>query len=163
MNWLDLVLLCLAGFGLVKGLFDGVIKQVVSLIALLIAIFCCAEVAGWLRGYISALNWFPEYGVTAISYILGFMLIIGIIKIAGDIMSKFIGITPLGLLNHILGGIFGLMFSVFFLSLLLNVYEQLDRSSMLISNETKVESRFYSSIKQIVPTIFPVDSFASGK
>ena len=29
MNWLDVILLCLAGFGFVKGLFDGVIKQVV--------------------------------------------------------------------------------------------------------------------------------------
>ena len=34
MNWLDIILVCLAGIGFVKGLFDGVIKQVVSLIAL---------------------------------------------------------------------------------------------------------------------------------
>ena len=26
MNWLDVVLLCLAGFGFVKGLFDGIIN-----------------------------------------------------------------------------------------------------------------------------------------
>lgn len=39
MNWLDITLLCLAGIGFVKGLFDGVIKQVVSLIALLVGIF----------------------------------------------------------------------------------------------------------------------------
>lgn len=39
MNWLDIVLVCLAGIGFVKGLFDGVIKQVVSLIALVVAIF----------------------------------------------------------------------------------------------------------------------------
>ena len=36
MNWLDITLLCLAGIGFVKGLFDGIIKQVVSLIALVI-------------------------------------------------------------------------------------------------------------------------------
>lgn len=39
MNWLDIILVCLAGIGFVKGLFDGVIKQVVSLIALVVAIF----------------------------------------------------------------------------------------------------------------------------
>ena len=60
MNWLDLVLLCLAGFGFVKGLFDGVIKQVVSLIALLASIFCCAEVAGWLRGYLLTIGNLPD-------------------------------------------------------------------------------------------------------
>ena len=52
MNWLDITLLCLAGIGFVKGLFDGVIKQVVSLIALVIAIFFCGKAAAWLKGYI---------------------------------------------------------------------------------------------------------------
>ena len=52
MNWLDITLLCLAGIGFVKGLFDGIIKQVVSLIALVIAIFFCGKAAAWLKGYI---------------------------------------------------------------------------------------------------------------
>ena len=60
MNWLDIVILCLAGIGFVKGLFDGFIKQVVSLIALLFAIFFCGEVADWLKDYIMALGWFPD-------------------------------------------------------------------------------------------------------
>ena len=62
MNWLDITLLCLAGIGFVKGLFDGIIKQVVSLIALVIAIFFCGKAAAWLKGYILALGWFPEEG-----------------------------------------------------------------------------------------------------
>ena len=49
MNWLDILLLLLAGIGFVKGLFDGVIKQVVLLIALWVGIFCCAKVAVWLH------------------------------------------------------------------------------------------------------------------
>ena len=49
MNWLDITLLCLAGIGFVKGLFDGIIKQVVSLIALVIAIFFCGKAAAWLK------------------------------------------------------------------------------------------------------------------
>lgn len=160
MNWLDILLLCLAGLGLVKGLFDGVIRQVVSLIALVAAIFCCAQVADWLRGYILQLDWLPEYGVTVLSYLLGFMLIIGVLKLVGDAMSKLIGVTPLSILNHLLGGLFGLMFMMFFLSLTLNVMEYIDRGSLLIPREAKVESKFYYSIKEIVPTIFPTNLFS---
>lgn len=160
MNWLDVILLCLAGFGFVKGLFDGVIKQVVSLIALVIAIFCCAQVADWLRGYILALGWFPDYGVTVLSYLFGFMLIIGVLKQTGDLLSKLVGVTPLGILNHLLGGLFGFMFMMFFLSLTINVLEYIDRGSVLIPREQKVESRFYGSVKQIVPTIFPSNLFS---
>ena len=63
MNWLDITLLCLAGIGFVKGLFDGIIKQVVSLIALVIAIFFCGKAAAWLKGYIElSSGFYLDYG-----------------------------------------------------------------------------------------------------
>ena len=91
MNWLDITLLCLAGIGFVKGLFDGIIKQVVSLIALVIAIFFCGKAAAWLKGYILALGWFPEEGVTILSYIAGFILIMGVFILAGELVTKVVG------------------------------------------------------------------------
>ena len=104
MNWLDITLLCLAGIGFVKGLFDGIIKQVVSLIALVIAIFFCGKAAAWLKGYILALGWFPEEGVTILSYIAGFILIMGVFILAGELVTKVVGATPLSVINHLFGG-----------------------------------------------------------
>ena len=146
MNWLDITLLCLAGIGFVKGLFDGVIKQVVSLIALLVGIFFCTKAALWLRGYILALGWFPEQGVTVLSYVAGFLLIVGVILLAGA--------TPLSVLNHLVGGVLGLCFMMAFVSLLLNSMEMIDKGSVLIPRQAKVESRFYNSVKEIIPTIY---------
>ena len=94
-----------------------------------------------------------------LSYLLGFMLIVGVLKLVGDLVSKLVGVTPLSLLNHLLGGVFGLMFMMFFLSLSLNMLEYIDRGSHLIPHETKVESRLYAPIIQIVPTIFPSNLF----
>ena len=101
----------------------------------------------------------PDFGVTVLSYLLGFMLIVGVLKLVGDLVSKLVGVTPLSLLNHLLGGVFGLMFMMFFLSLSLNMLEYIDRGSHLIPHETKVESRLYAPIIQIVPTIFPSNLF----
>ena len=153
-------MLCLAGIGLVKGLFDGIIKQVVSLIALLVAIFFCAKAAAWLRGYLIALDWFPSEGVTILSYVLGFMLIAGVVLLAGDLLHRLVGATPLGILNHLAGGIFGVGFMLLFLSLVFNVMDVVDRGSVLIPNRAKTESRFYRPIKEIVPTIYPHDLFS---
>ena len=155
MNWLDITLLCLAGIGFVKGLFDGIIKQVVSLIALVIAIFFCGKAAAWLKGYILALGWFPEEGVTILSYIAGFILIMGVFILAGELVTKVVGATPLSVINHLFGGFFGLLVVLVFTSLLLNALEFVDRGSVLIHRQSKIESRFYYSVKQIVPTIFP--------
>ena len=154
MNWLDITLLCLAGIGFVKGLFDGVIKQVVSLIALLVGIFFCTKAALWLRGYILALGWFPEQGVTVLSYVAGFLLIVGVILLAGEILTRVVGATPLSVLNHLAGGVLGLCFMMAFISLLLNGMEMIDKGSVLIPRGSKVESRFYNSVKEIIPTIY---------
>ncbi|WP_348524201.1 CvpA family protein [Parabacteroides sp. PH5-8] len=159
MNWLDITLLCLAGIGIVKGLFDGVIKQVVSLIALVVAIFFCGKVAGWLQGYVLSLGWLSEQGSTILSYILGFLLIVAVLLLVGEILHRVVNVTPLSILNHLAGGLFGLLIVVLFTSLLLNLLEIVDRNSALISAQTKVESHFYYPVKQIVPTIYPGNLF----
>ncbi|MDR0429043.1 MAG: CvpA family protein [Tannerellaceae bacterium] len=162
MNWLDITLLCLAAIGLMKGLFDGVVKQVVSLIALVVAIFFCGKTAVWLHSHI--ISWgLPEQGVTILSYIFGFLLIIGIVLLAGEIVHRVIGLTPLSILNHIAGGVFGILVMILFTSLLLNLLEIVDKGSVLISAESKVESRFYYSVKQILPTIYPSSLFIVGE
>ncbi len=163
MNWLDITLLCLAGIGFGKGLFDGFIKQVVSLIALVAAIFLCGEAAGWLRGYIVALGWFPEQGVSVLSYVAGFILIMGVLVLAGQIVTKVIDATPLSIINHLGGGALGLLLVLLFTSLSLNLLDLVDRSGVFISQETKVESRFYEPIRQIVPTIYPHNLFSLGE
>ena len=157
---MDIVLLVLAVVGFAKGLFDGVIKQVVSLIALVVAIFFCGKVAAWLKGYIMALGWFPEEGTTILSYVAGFLLIVGVFILAGEIVTRIIGATPLSVINHLCGGLFGLLVILVFTSLLLNMLEFVDKGSVLLPHQAKVESRFYYSVRQIVPTIFPSNMFS---
>ena len=159
MNWLDIILICLAVGGFLKGLFDGFIKQVVSLIAFVIAIILCSKVAVWLKAYIIALGWFPAEGVTIASYVLAFLLIVGLVLLVGQVMHRMIGITPLSLLNHITGGLFGLMLAILFSSLFLNMLELLDPKSVIISIQTKLDSHFYYQVKEIVPTIIPWNLF----
>lgn len=160
MNWLDIALLCLVGLGLVKGLFDGFIKQAVALVALITGIFFCGKVAVWLREYLIELNWLPKEGITIVSYVLGFLLIIAVFLLAGDLVNRLINATPLGILNHLLGGVFGLLVMTLFLSLLLNFLESVDKGSAIIQNETKIESRFYYPVKEILPAIFPHHLFS---
>lgn len=159
MNWLDILLLLLVGLGFVKGLFDGVVKQVVSLIAFVAAVLFCVEAAAWLRGYVLALGWFPENGVTVVSYILGFVLILVLLNLAGYLISRLIDTTPLSILNHLGGGLFGFIFILFFSSLTLNVLEYIDPGSVVIPREAKMESRLYYPMVEVVPTIFPVGLF----
>lgn len=159
MNWLDIVILCLAGAGLIKGLYDGMIKQVVALGALIIGIYLCAGAAGWLCGYLKQLDWFPQQAVVMTSYFLGFVLIVGVILLAGRVIHNVVSVTPLSIFNHIAGGLIGLLMMILFMSFLLNLMEMFDRNSVLLSQEIKVESRFYYTAKNIIPALFPGNLF----
>ncbi len=163
MNWLDISLLCLAVIGFVKGLFDGIVRQIASLIALVAAIYFCAEAAVWLRGHLLKLDWFPQEGVIVGSYVIGFLLIVGIVILTGEIVHRVLEVTPISLLNHLAGGGFGLITMLLFISLFFNLLEVIDPRSSFISLETKIESQFYHTVRDIVPTIYPNDLFNKGE
>ena len=110
-----------------------------------------------------ALGWFPDEGVTILSYVVGFILIMGVLILAGELVTKVVGVTPLGMVNHLFGGVFGLLVTVVFTSLLLNALEFVDRGSVLIHRQAKVESRLYYGVKEVVPTIFPHNLFSLGQ
>lgn len=84
----------------------------------------------------------------------------GVVMLAGEVVHRVVGATPLSILNHLAGGLFGLGLMIVFVSLLLNILEVIDRGSVLIPRESKVESRFYYSVKEIVPTIYPGNLFS---
>lgn len=83
-----------------------------------------------------------------LSYVAGFLLIVGVILLAGEILTRVVGATPLSVLNHLVGGVLGLCFMMAFVSLLLNSMEMIDKGSVLIPRR-KGRSRFYNSVKEI--------------
>ena len=159
MNWLDIVFICLAGAGLVKGLYDGMIRQVVALGALILGIYLSTGAAGFLRNYLMKLDGFPEQMVYPASCFLGFVLIVGVVLLAGRVIHNLISATPLSIFNHIGGGFLGLLLMILFMSFMLNIIEFFDTNSALLSQEIKKESRFYNIIKEIIPDFFPGNLF----
>jgi membrane protein required for colicin V production len=159
MNWLDITILILAAAGLIKGLIDGIIRQAVSLAAFVMGIYLCREVAASLSELLMKLDWFPKDYVGFTSYFTGFVLIVSVVLLAGNIVHRLVSATPLSIFNHLTGGFLGLVFMAFFISLIFNGLELLDKNSSLLSQELKVESRFYYMIKNIIPSLLPGNLF----
>jgi membrane protein required for colicin V production len=159
MNWLDTVLAGLAMAGLLKGWVDGLLRQIVSLIAFVAAIYLCSGVAESLHGYLLQKEWFAEQTVMMASYVLAFVLLAGVILLAGRVIHKLISATPFSLPNRLAGALLGLIVTVYLLSLTLNLLDGFDRRSRLISRETKVESILYFYVREFAPAIYPTELF----
>jgi membrane protein required for colicin V production len=157
-SWLDTGIIICVLIGFIKGLFDGFIKQVVSFLALLAAIFFAGQFARFMRDWLLHFDAFSSMNpgiFSAVCYILAFVLIIIVIVLLGKIVNIAIKMTPAKLLNTLLGGLFGALVWIFSLSIVLNLLSAFDSQSWLISKQTQSKSILYDGVKAVVPTVYP--------
>jgi membrane protein required for colicin V production len=165
-NWLDIVIIVGIAIGFIKGLFDGFIKQVVSFLALALAIFFAGQLARFLCEWALYLDVFASMtpGILhAVCYIIAFVAIIIVIVLLGRIVNIAIKMTPAKLLNTLLGGLFGALVWIFSLSIVFNLLFVFDSQSWLISKQTQSKSVLYDGVKAVVPTVYPFMKEFFGK
>ncbi|MDH8701309.1 membrane protein required for colicin V production [Dysgonomonadaceae bacterium PH5-43] len=156
---LDIVIIICLAIGLIKGLFDGFIKQVISFVGILVAILSAGAVAVPLKEFLSEL--FTEQAIsdsvlTWSAYVLAFIVIIIACSIIGKIISKVINMTPAKPLNIMLGAMFGVFWWIVCLSIVFNVLASFEKNLEVIPKQTKENSVLYEGVKDVLPTIFPV-------
>jgi membrane protein required for colicin V production len=159
MVWLDIVVLICLGFGLIKGLFDGLVRQLIAVVALFLAFVFSGAAAGYIRNFAvetmhwTAINDSPVVG--PVCYIIAFVLIVAVLSLLGHLLDKIISVTPIVVLNKLGGAVFGLVLWLLCLSFALNTVEAFDRDSDLISQDVKNQSFTYFPVKIALPTIYP--------
>ena len=156
MNWLDLVIIICLITGIIHGLVTGIVKQVITLVAFVAAILLSGAVANLFRQLIQPyINGGNPYILNIIYYIAAFLIIISIFAVLAKLVDKVINYTPIGLINKVLGAIFGIFLWTLFISILLNFISVFDSESKLISQTVKENSIFYDGVKMLFPNIFP--------
>ncbi|MDR2805444.1 MAG: CvpA family protein [Dysgonamonadaceae bacterium] len=159
MNWLDLVIVVCLLIGLIKGLFDGLIKQVVSLAALILAVVFAGQISvpvrNFLLQHVTGNSVSPQI-IAALCYIIAFVLIILAIYLLGKIVDFAIKLTPAKPLNLLLGGLFGVFIWALSLSILFNLFAIFDSSSTILPKQAQEKSKLYGPVKTILPAVTPV-------
>ena len=158
-NWLDIVIVICVAVGLIKGLRDGFVKQLVSFIALVLAVFFAGKIAIPLRDfvlrYITGNDIYIPI-VSALCYILAFILILLLIILLGKLVHLAIKMTPARPLDILLGGVFGMFIWILSLSILFNIFSALDANATILPKTAQSKSIFYEQVKKVVPTVYPV-------
>jgi membrane protein required for colicin V production len=159
MNWLDIVIgICLVA-GLVKGLYDGLVKQLISFISLILAIVFSGMVANILRNFVNLhFHWETSISpntLNAMYYIFAFILIITVFALLAKVIDGIIKFTPMGTLNRLAGGIFGVLMWLLCLSFALNILSVFDSKAMIIHKETQENSITYAPVKMALPVVYP--------
>jgi membrane protein required for colicin V production len=156
MNWLDFIIIILLVFGLARGFINGFIKELASLLALIIGIWGAIKFSEFTAGRLY--DYFDMTGqyVGIIAFLITFVIIVIIIHFIGLLVDKFIETLSLGFLNSVLGLIFGVFKSALILSVIFVVLNAIDAKHHFLPGEQIEQSKFYNPIADIAPAIFPI-------
>ncbi|MGB0176365.1 MAG: CvpA family protein [Owenweeksia sp.] len=107
LNLLDFLILTPLVFGLARGLYKGFVNELASLIALIGGILIAHAFADDVFVILSKYVEEAGAGIRILSYVLVFTAVVIIVFVLSRALTKMLGFLALGLVNRILGGLFG--------------------------------------------------------
>jgi len=155
MNIIDIVLGALLLFGLIRGAMKGLFVEIASLLALVLGVYGAIHFSGFAAEILeSKLNW-SEKTINIVAFAITFVIIVLAISLAGKALTKLADFATLGILNKLLGGIFGVLKIGLILSVLLIVFNKLNKTLSFMGQDDLEESVLYEPVKSLAPMIFP--------
>ena len=155
MNIFDIVIAALLIFGFVRGVMKGLFVEVASLAALIGGVYGAIHFSYFIGDFLKeAVSWDQEY-VSLAAFAGTFITIIVTIALLGKMLTKLADFAALGIINKILGGVFGAIKIGLILSVVFIFFGKMNDTIPFVKKETLDESILYAPVRKIAPTIFP--------
>lgn len=152
---IDIILGALLLFGLIRGVMKGLFVEVASLVALIAGVYGAIHFSNFAAEFLdSKLDWDEKY-INIVAFAVTFIIIVLIIALAGKALTKLADFAALGLLNKLVGGIFGALKFGLILSILLIVFDNMNTAVPFADEKNLKNSILYEPVKGLAPLIFP--------
>lgn len=157
MNVFDLVIIVLLLLAFVRGIINGLFVEIASLVALVAGVYVAIHYYNYLELYLlntTFIDWSDQTN-KLVAFAVTFLVVAFLVLLIGKILTKIADLAALGMLNKLLGGIFGVLKVALILSIIFIFFNQINNSIPFIKKETLEASVLYNPIKKIVPKLFP--------
>ncbi len=156
MSVLDIVLLAIIGLGLVRGLMKGFFVEIASLIALIAGVYGAIHFSNYAANFIDKVSQWDEKTVNIAAFAVTFIIIVLAIALAGKALTKLADFAALGIVNKLLGALFGAIKTALILSVVLNIFDSMNSAIPLTDEKSIADSTLYHPVKSLMPSIFPI-------
>ncbi|MCB0375213.1 MAG: CvpA family protein [Sinomicrobium sp.] len=154
MNGIDIVLGGLILFGAVRGFMKGFFVEVASLMALILGIYGAIHFSYLAGDYLSArVRWSVHY-INLAAFAVTFIVIVVVIALAGRLLTKIADFAALGILNRLLGAVFGGLKTALILGIVLAFFDSTTGSLFFVEKETAENSVLYRPVKNLGLFVF---------
>lgn len=155
MSVIDIVLGALILFGVVRGLMKGLFVEVASLVALIAGVYGAIHFSNFAADFLTEKVDWDEKTINITAFAITFIIIVLAIALAGKALTKLADFAALGILNRLLGAIFGGLKITLILSVVLIIFEKTNHTITFLDEEDLNESVLYKPVKSIIPLILP--------
>ena len=155
MSVIDIIIGALILYGIVKGLFKGLFVEVTSLLALVVGIYGAVHFSKYAAQILSNNFDWSQNTTSITAFAVTFVVIVLAISLAGKALTKLADFAALGLLNKLLGALFGCTKIALIISVLLLILSTLNQTIPFVSSDEIERSLLYSPVKSLAPMILP--------
>ncbi|MBR9913587.1 MAG: CvpA family protein [Algicola sp.] len=155
MALIDIILAALLLFGLIRGFMKGLFVEIASLVALVAGVYGAIHFSNFAASFLdSKLDWDEKY-INIVAFAITFVIIVLVIALAGKALTKLANFAALGILNKLLGGVFGALKIGLILSVVLIVFDNMNNAIPFADEEDLETSILYEPVKGLAPMILP--------
>ena len=146
MNWLDIIIIIPTAWYAYKGLKNGLICELASIIALILGVWATVHYSDMLA---ARMGEGQTYKIIAFAGI--FIATLVLVHFAGKLMEKMVKLMISGFWNNLAGLLFGVAKVVIVFSVLFMFVEKADTKEVILKPKFKTESFCYKYVKPVVP------------
>ena len=151
MNYLDIIIAASLLYGTIKGLSNGLVNEVTSLLALFIGVYVAINFSEFLEPkFIDILDGYQQFAPVLAFGIL-FLVSVLCVKYLGIVVDKLTKALALGIFSRLFGGVFGFLKVVVIFSFLLFFITDYN----LVDKKTKEESVLFRPLTEAARIITP--------
>ena len=160
MNYIiDIILLLCLGWGAYKGFRKGFIIQSFVILSLVLAIWGGFAFAGKLEPFMRENFHINDTVCYTVSFVIIFLFILILVYTSGFLVSKVASAVTLGMINRLAGAAFGIFANVLVLSVLIILFNRVNKEKKFIEPEILEKTYLYEPIGKAATAIFPEKFF----
>jgi membrane protein required for colicin V production len=155
MNLLDIILSIILIFAFFRGMKKGLFVTLASLAGLVLGVYGAVYFSDFAAGYL--FQWFDwnEQTINLVAFAITFFVIVYLVSIAGNFLTKMLDFAFLGIFNKLLGGMFNTLIIAFIISVIFMFFDSWNPTSYVIPEEKKENSYLYEPVASLAPMVIP--------
>ncbi len=155
MNIIDVIIVVVLILGFVRGAMRGLIIELASLLAIIAGIYGAIHFSYFAIDFLSERLFWDEKYIQIAGFAITFLFISVLIFFTGKMLTELAGLMALGVVNRVMGGVFGLIKFAFVLSVILMFIEGFNKNITFIHEGKFRTSVLFQPVKKIAPLILP--------